>query len=130
MYIVVIGLSFTLFPAFYLGWFQNPENAALWAQVRVMVPYLLLFVALFITFDCINLIFSFALKGAGDTRFVSLVALTVPWPLMIVPTYLTRDWPNAIYWAWAAASAFGMTQALIFLRRFRGGKWKLMSVIH
>lgn len=130
MYIVTIGITFALFPQFYLGWFHNPANTALWNQVSVMVPYLLLYVALFTSFDSMNLVFSFALKGAGDTRFVSLAALTVPWPLMVLPTYLMKDWSGAIYWAWGAASVFGITQALIFLRRFLGGKWQGMSVIH
>ena len=40
-----------------------------------------MYAALFTTFDSMNLIFSFALKGAGDTRFVSLVALMLPWPI-------------------------------------------------
>jgi multidrug resistance protein, MATE family len=130
MYIVTIGVTFILFPQFYLGWFHNADNVALWQEVSVMVPYLLMFVALFISFDAMNMVFSFALKGAGDTRFVSLAALTVPWPVMVIPTYLMKDWHGAIYWAWAAASAFGITQALIFFRRFLGGKWQKMSVIH
>jgi MATE family multidrug resistance protein len=77
-----------------------------------------------------NLVFSFALKGAGDTRFVTLVALTIPWPLMVFPTWYLKDHPNAIYLAWGAASVFIITQALIFCRRFVGGKWQEMSVIN
>jgi MATE family multidrug resistance protein len=129
MYIMTVGLTFVFFPDFYLGWFQNQDNAALWSQVSATVPYLLMFAAMFTAFDSMNLVFSFALKGAGDTRFVSLVALTVPWPLMVVPTILMREWDGAVFWAWGAASIFGITQALVFWRRFTGGKWKSMSVI-
>ena len=93
------------------------------------VPYLLMYAALFTTFDSMNLIFSFALKGAGDTRFVSLVALMLPWPIMVLPTILMREWEGAVFWAWGAASVFGITQALVFCHRFLGGKWKSMSVI-
>lgn len=103
---------------------------ALWSQVTVMVPYLLLYVAVFTCFDSMNLVFSFALKGAGDTRFVTLVALLIPWPLMVLPTWLMKDWNGAVYWAWGAASIFIISQAFVFLFRFRGGKWKTMSVIN
>jgi len=130
MYIFTIGLSFAIFPGFYLSWFHNAENAALWSEVSVIVPRLLLFVAVFTSFDSMNLIFSFALKGAGDTRFVTMVALLMPWPLMILPTYLLQDAPGAIYWAWGAASVFIIVQAMIFLARFNGEKWKSMSVIY
>ncbi len=130
MYIAAISCTYLLLPHFYLSWFHNAENAALWEQVSYMVPFLLIYVAVFSFFDTTNLVFSFSLKGAGDTKFVTLVALSLPWPLMVVPTILVRQWPGAVYWAWGAASVFGAVQAIIFLRRFIGGKWKSMSVIH
>lgn len=129
VYIVATGLTFVLFPNFYLAWFHNAEDPGLWEQVGTMVPYLLMFVAVFILFDSLNLMLSFALKGAGDTRFVTLIALTLPWPLMVIPTWVVAGWDHAIYWAWGAASIFIISQALIFLWRFRQGKWKDMRVI-
>lgn len=129
MYIVSVGISFAVFPGFYLSWFHNPANPEIWAQVSTMVPILLLFVACFTGFDSMNLVLSFALKGAGDTRFVTLVALLMPWPLMVLPAYLVKDWNGAVYWAWGAASTYIILQALVFSRRFVVGKWKKMSVI-
>jgi multidrug resistance protein, MATE family len=130
MYIAMMGVSFLLIPQFYLSWFHNDENAAVWSQVSVIVPILLAYVALFTLFDSMNLVFSFALKGAGDTRFVTFVALLMPWPFMVLPTWFMKDWDGAIYWAWAAASLFIILQAFVFLARFKGGKWKQMSVIN
>jgi multidrug resistance protein, MATE family len=129
-YIVMVSSTLVLFPDFYLSWFKNNQNAELWGQVQTMTPYILMYVALFTCFDSMNLVFSFALKGAGDTRFVTLVALLIPWPIMVLPTWYMQDWENSVYWAWGAASAFIIMQAFIFLGRFRGGKWKSMSVIH
>lgn len=129
IYIFSVGVSFAIFPEFYLNWFHNAENAPLWEQVSVMVPILLIFVAFFTTFDSMNLVFSFALKGAGDTKFVSLVALLLPWPLMIAPTIYFHDHKQGVYLAWAAASVFITFQAMVFFKRFLGGKWKSMSVI-
>lgn len=129
MYIVVVAISFAIFPNFYLNWFANSDNQNIWAQVQPVARILLYYVAVFTIFDSMNLVFSFALKGAGDTRFVTLVALLLPWPLMVLPTALIGHWENAIYWAWAATSFFIMTQAFFFLARFRGGKWKNMRVI-
>jgi len=130
IYVTVMGLSFVLIPHFYLSWFENAANEALWQEVSAIAVRLLWFIAVFVGFDSMNIMFSFALKGSGDTRFVSLVALVVPWPLMVLPTWLMEEWPGAVYWAWAAASVFIICQAVIFLQRFRGGKWQTMSVIH
>lgn len=130
IYMAIVGLTFLLFPNFYLGWFENKQNLNLWAEVQQMVPYLLMFVALFTMFDSLNFSFSFALKGAGDTKFVSLVALLLPWPMMVAPTIIMKDWIGAIYWAWAAASVYIMSLAGVYWLRFKGGKWKQMSVIN
>jgi multidrug resistance protein, MATE family len=129
LYIVAISASFVLLPQFYLSWFHNSSNPELWGQVEALVPYLFLYLALFSSFDSANMVFSFALKGAGDTRFVTFVALLVPWPLMVLPTWFMKDWDGAIFWAWGAASLFIIVQALVFWRRFVGGRWKAMSVI-
>jgi len=129
IYIVSMGISFLVFPNFYMNWFYNSENQILWDQISAIVPTLLMFVSLFTIFDSINLVFSFALKGAGDTRFVSLVALVLPWPLMVLPTWLASERQDGVFWAWGAASVFIMTQACVFWTRFVRGKWKGMSVI-
>jgi len=80
--------------------------------------------------DTIYLTLSFALKGAGDTRFVSIIALTVPWPMMVLPAALLRNAPNAAVWSWVFVAIYSLSVTAIFLLRFRGGKWKSMSVIH
>lgn len=128
IYMTVIGISFILIPEFYLSWFKNEKNFTLWSQVQQIVPYLLMFIATFTLFDALNFNFSFALKGAGDTRFVSLVALILPWPLMVIPTYLMKDWHGAVFYAWGAATVYVILLAMTFWQRFEGGKWKTMTV--
>jgi MATE family multidrug resistance protein len=90
---------------------------------------LLRFVAVYCLFDSANLIFSFALRGAGDTRFVTLAALGPAWLVMVVPTYLSVILGWGLYWAWTFASAYIGILAIIFVARFRYGKWKTMRVI-
>ncbi|MBN8222918.1 MAG: hypothetical protein J0L53_18535, partial [Spirochaetes bacterium] len=129
IYIAAIGSTFLLFPTFYMNWFKNKDNAALWAQVSVMVPYLLMFITAFTATDSVNMIFSFSLKGAGDTKFVTTAALILPWPLMVIPSFFLIKLQHGLYLAWGAAAVFSIIQATIFWRRFVGGKWKNMSVI-
>jgi MATE family multidrug resistance protein len=129
VYMCTAGLSFFIFPEFYMNWFKNESNPVLWGQVTQIAPVLLMLVGVFTTFDSMYLNLSFALKGAGDTRFVSLVALFMPWPIMVIPTYFLTDNPKAVYLAWGFATLYIMLTALIILLRFNGGKWMKMSVI-
>ncbi|MDA1354098.1 MAG: MATE family efflux transporter [bacterium] len=129
IYIAFVSLLYVAIPGFFVGWFANSGSGVLWAEVQDITSILLVFVACFLVFDSVNLNLSFALKGAGDTRFVSLVALIVPWPIMVLPTILFQSHMGAVYYAWAAASVYITLQSLVFFLRFRQGKWKTMSVI-
>lgn len=129
LYMSAVALTFLLIPDFYLSWFKNQENAVLWSEVSHLVPKLLSIVAIFTVMDSVYFNISFALKGAGDTRFVSLMALITPWPLMVLPAYLVREWNNAVIWAWVFTAVYSFVITSILFFRFKQGKWKSMSVI-
>jgi len=122
-----LGVTFVLVPELWLMPFAGDTTD--WVKVGAIVPVLLRFVAAYCLFDSVNLTFSFALRGAGDTRFVMLVAFGLAWPIMVVPTWLAvqRDW--GLSWAWGFASVYVMALAATFVFRFCQGKWKSMRVI-
>lgn len=127
IYMACAGLSFALVPGFYLSWFEN--HSALWERVSYITPILLKIVALFTVLDSVYLNISFGLKGAGDTRFVSLLALIVPWPVMVAPTYWVRGWDNAVYVAWGFAALYSLCISSLLMARFRAGRWKTLQII-
>lgn len=124
-----VALGYVLFPVPLMSIFQTQEETAQWDAVAAIVPVLLRFVAVYCLFDSLNLIFSFALRGAGDTRFVTLAALALSWPLMVVPTWLSWYFNWGLYWAWSFASLYIIVLSFVLLLRFRGGRWKTMRVI-
>ncbi len=96
--------------------------------------------AIYSVADSLNLTFSFALRGAGDTRFVTWLTFLFAWPIMVIPTYLVVTYRaefaarfpglgDPVYWAWAFATAHIIVMSLCFWLRFRSGKWKSMRVI-
>lgn len=129
IYIACASLSFILIPEIYLAWFKNDSNPILWQEVTLLVPKLLFITGIFALFDSVYLNVSFALKAAGDTRFVSIVALLVPWPIMVLPALLLTKHPNAVVLSWRFVILYSMTLSLILIFRFRQGKWKTMNLI-
>jgi multidrug resistance protein, MATE family len=122
-------LAFVLLPQTLAELFHNDKGGELWEQIRGRVPILLRFVAVYSLFDTMNVVFSFALRGAGDTRFVTWAALILAWPVMIVPTWAAWYHGWGLYWAWTFASVYIILLALTFWFRFRQGKWRSMRVI-
>ncbi len=129
VYMAFIALTFVSIPQFYLSWFANDSNPVLWAEVNSLSVQLLKIIAVFTLFDSVYLNISFALKGAGDTRFVSIVALILPWPFMVLPAFLVKDWNHAVIWAWGFAAVYSFIICNTLYFRFRQGRWKSMSVI-
>jgi MATE family multidrug resistance protein len=127
-YMGCIAVLYATVPGAFLYLFQGEADART-AHVAQLVPTLLRFVAVYSLFDSMNLIFSFGLRGAGDTRFVTILSLALAWPMMVVPTYFAWHYAWGLYWAWTFASAYIMSLGFTFLARFRVGKWKSMRVI-
>lgn len=129
IYMSLMAMSFFLIPEFYLSWFKNDKNPELWTQVTTLAPQILMILGIFILLDSIYLNVSFSLKGAGDTRFVSLVALILPWPLMVLPTYLFREFSNGPLIGWWWAALYALVINIVIKLRFRSGRWKKINLI-
>jgi MATE family multidrug resistance protein len=119
--------AYVLFPGAMAELFHGDD--ATWDQVRALAPVLLRFVAVYCLFDATSLVFSCALRGAGDTRFVTIAALTTSWLVLVLPTWAVCRYGWGLLWAWTFASAYIITLAMVFFLRFRHGAWRSMRVI-
>jgi MATE family multidrug resistance protein len=129
VYMFAIGLIYLLLPNQLAMIFQSQNDADQWERIAALIPVLLVFVALYSSFDAMNLVFSFALRGAGDTRFVTAIAFVLSWPIMVLPTWAAWYYGWGLYWAWSFASVYILVLALVFWLRFRQGQWRSMRVI-
>jgi MATE family multidrug resistance protein len=127
LYMGTVAAFYALTPGLFLFVFQGKGAQA--DGVAALVPVLLRFVAIYSLFDSMNLVFSFALRGAGDTRFVTVISLALSWPIMVVPSWAAWYYGWGLYWAWTFASVYVIALGFTFMLRFRAGKWKTMRVI-
>ncbi|MCP4624919.1 MAG: MATE family efflux transporter [bacterium] len=130
-YMMVIAAVFVFLPEPLLYLFKaNHYSPEQYAEIMDLGVILMRFVAIFCFFDALNLIFSGAIKGAGDTRFIMWTIGALSFGVMIIPVYLAVEVIEAgIYTAWALASFYACTLGLAFMFRYRQGKWKKMRVI-
>lgn len=125
-----MAFLYLVIPRIFLAPFLTNENAAEVEPVIEISVVLLRFVAVFSVFDGIYIVFSAAVKGAGDTRFVMWVTMIVSMTVMVLPIWMGITWFGlGLYGAWAFATAYIILLSIIFYFRFRGGKWKRMRVI-
>jgi MATE family multidrug resistance protein len=77
-----------------------------------------------------TIIFISALKGAGDTLFVMVIAGSMSILGLIIPSYLVMvkfQW--GIYPGWAVCTVYISMLGIAFFLRYLSGKWKHMRVI-
>ncbi|MBA4190796.1 MAG: MATE family efflux transporter [Planctomycetaceae bacterium] len=128
-YMCVVALIYISVPTLLVSAFESDKDHDKFLAIAAVVPTLLTFVAFYSLADSINLSFSFALRGAGDTKFVTLLTFSLAWPLMVIPTALAVYLGGNVYWCWVFATLHIIGMSVCFWYRFRSGKWKSMRVI-
>jgi MATE family multidrug resistance protein len=128
-YMCGVAAVYLLIPGVLVSLFEGDRDPESFAAVAAIVPTLLAYVALYSVADSVNVTFSFALRGAGDTRFVSLLTFALAWPIMVVPTFVVVAAGGSVYAAWVFATVYIIAMAICFYWRFRTEKWKNMRVI-
>lgn len=126
----VLGLAYFVIPGVFTWPFAfqaDPKNIS---PILELTAVLLRFVAFYCLFDAANMIFSGALKGAGDTRFVAAASVVSSWGFMLIPSLMgVYLFGTGIYWLWVFVTLYVMGLGVAFWWRFIKGRWKSMRVI-
>ena len=108
---------------------MSPEEAARVVEVGAMV---MIAAAVFQVFDAVAIVFSAALRGAGDTVWPGLVSIVLSYAFVIGAGHLLVElrpqWGSV--GPWIGASAFIILLAVVLSYRFAQGTWKTMRLTH
>lgn len=129
-YSVIMMIGYGFFPQLFLEPYDVGADSAEFLAAREIAVLLLRFLAIYMLFDCMYILFTAALKGAGDTRYVMYASIALSWVLMVLPAFMTTVFYDAdIYVLWSFLCFFVIVSGIAFYVRFRGAKWKQMRVI-
>ena len=131
IYMWSVSMIFFLAPGMLCDLFasgrQDPSD---FAAVRAMAVNLIKLVAFYSLMDALAVIYSGALKGAGDTRFIGFMTVLLSIFVMIVPVYVAVLVLHAgLYTAWGFVTLYVCLADMAFFLRFRNGRWKHIRVI-
>jgi len=130
-YMWVLAALFILAPEWLVNIFHSPgKDAEEFASVRRLTVSVLRFIAFYSIFDALNVIYSGALRGAGDTKFIGWTITCLSLGLIVLPVTAGVVYFHAgLYTIWGFVSAYVCVLALVFRWRYRQGHWKRMRVI-
>ena len=129
-YMAIMSAGYVLLPDLFLTPFGLRSQGADFEMARQMATHLLRIVAVYCLFDAFYIVFTAALKGAGDTRYIMWVSVLMAWCIMVAPAVISLAYFDcSIYLLWSYVCAYIIVAGLVFYRRFRAGRWKTMRVI-
>ncbi len=130
LYMTSIAAAYVLVPDIFIAPFAMKADPEVFKEVYDFSIILLRFVAIYSLFDTLNIIFSSAIKGAGDTRFVMFMTSGLSLFVLVIPTYLAvMVFDYDLMVSWGIATAYVILIGIAFFLRFLSGKWKTMRVI-
>ena len=130
VYMWGVAVLFVFLPGPLCEWFRPDENPGEFERIKQLAVTLLRFVAIYSLLDVLNVIYSGALKGAGDTRYIGWTILILSVTVMIIPLYLAvAVFGAGLYTAWIFPTVYVCLLALLFQRRYKQGRWKQFCVI-
>lgn len=123
-YMTFCALLYITIPAFFIAPFNADPETVKVARI------LLRFVAVYALFDTCGILYSSAVKGAGDTHFVMKITTVLSIFILVIPTYISVViFKSNLYLPWSFCALFIISLGITFLIRFLNGKWQSMSVI-
>ncbi len=126
-YMAVMCILFEFLPGFLVSIFAPGESMN--PATRQMAVNFLRFAGAFTITDGFFILYSSAVRGAGDTKFSMYVMGFCGWFLFAIPC-LVAYWLGADhYFLWSVLVLYALSAAGIFYWRYRQGKWKDMKVI-
>jgi MATE family multidrug resistance protein len=129
-YMLFFAVMFVVFPKVMLRPFTGGNATEELAGIQHTVVVLLRFTAVYTFFDGMSLVFAFAIRGAGDTRFPFYYTLVTAWLVMVLPTWIfIKTGTGGLNSCWAACSTYICLLGTACFLRFLQGKWKTMTII-
>lgn len=98
-------------------------------EVSGLARQMLRLVGLYTVADSAQLVFSGALRGAGDTRWVMRASVVLHWLMAAAAILLIRVVQAPPLAVWALFIGFVISLGITMFARFQGGKWMRMRVI-
>ena len=129
-YMTILAMLYLLIPNVFVYPFSAKADPIEFEAIKSTALVSLRFIALWSIFDSLAIIFSSALKGAGDTAFIMLsICLTGP-IILIAPTFLIIEiFHLGLNAAWISGVAYVLCLGIVYYLRFKAGKWESMRVI-
>jgi MATE family multidrug resistance protein len=127
------ALGFVLFRHELTNVFIDADTAAeSAARIRAIGAGIFVCAAIFQLLDAVGIVYTGALRGAGDTLFAGIATVVLSWVVIIGGgIVMTRVAPQLeSIGPWLAATAYIVLLGIVLAIRFERGGWRKLHLMH
>ncbi len=127
-YNAIVGFFMLAAPRMLISWFVREGDAAQADALQLSMVYLR-FIAAYLFFDGLFIIYSHAIRGAGDTRFAMQAGLLLSWLTLAAPAWALQRFSPIAMPLWYVLVGHIILAGIVFGWRYRKEAWTKMRVV-
>jgi len=116
-------------PSHLINIFDPAPDDVVFAQALPMALTMLRIMALYVMVEALLVVFSGALRGAGDTFWAMVVSVSIHWLLLAVQVVVLYVLDQSPQTTWLALVITFMACSGLFYWRYRSGHWRHIQVV-
>ena len=124
IYMALMGMIFVFRPQLVL-WGFSTKDPGIIETAKIMLK----FISCFLLFDGLFIVYSNAIRAAGDTLFSMIAGTSMAIMMQAMPSIVLGYFKINVWIIWICIVIYIMTAGTVFFLRYRGGKWTRMKVI-
>lgn len=129
IYSSLILVLFVFFTEQLVGVFQPEAAEDIYLQAAPLAVSMLRLASLYVLADATVVVFSGALRGAGDTFWTMCLSVGMHWLLVVMLFVFLKVLELPPQTAWLAVIGFFLIFSGLFYLRYQKGKWKTLELV-
>lgn len=128
-YSLMILVLFVSLPGELVSVFEPREADAIFSRATPLATTMVRLAAFYVLADAVMLVYSGALRGAGDTFWAMCASVALHWLLVPVLILFLKVLALPPQSAWLVLIVFLLGFSGLFYLRYRSGKWKTLAMV-
>jgi len=129
LYSALTFAAFCIFPHPLVMLFQPTESVGAFTEAVPLAVFMVRLICVYVFADAISVVYSGALRGAGDTFWTMVISVSGHWALAICAAVLIRGFDVGPRVAWGAVVVLVFGLCVTFFFRYRLGRWRTLRVV-
>lgn len=123
-YVLGLMVLFAAIPGPLVELFRPVKNSHLWQDIRPMAISMVQLISVYLFADALTIVFSGALRGAGDTFWTMVLSVMIHWALALLTFVFFHVFNQDAYSTWVGVIVIFCLLASAYMLRYYKGDWQ------